>query len=154
MFSVIQRTIEISQTNKRSQNEERWSEISMPLKEGNNHFPKHLKINCWERGEWSTFGIMGSKQHLHCLDVLFDPLGLISTSFLHAPPPHSFSFILMLQIFAPEIERLWSFLMDLRLMLIFLINNREKQCSFPSSCSWKHLYHLIWNIKNKRKKSG
>lgn len=84
MFNIIQRIMKINQTNKKNQNEECSSEISMALKESNNHPPKHLKTNCWEQGKSSTFGIMGSKQHLHCLDVLFDPLGLISISFLHA----------------------------------------------------------------------
>lgn len=53
--------------------------------------------------------ITGSKQHAkgeHCLDRLFDPLGPVSISFLHVPPPHSFSLILTLQIFAPKNERL------------------------------------------------
>lgn len=49
----------------------------------------------------------------HCLERLFDPLGLVSISFLFAPPPHSFPLILMLQIFVPENERLQRFLMDL-----------------------------------------
>lgn len=50
---------------------------------------------------------MGSKQHSggdHCLDRPFDPLGLVSISFLLAPPPHGFPLTLMLQIFPSENE--------------------------------------------------
>lgn len=73
--------------------------------------PKNVfqRTNCREQGKETLGTHTGPKQHSggeQCLDRLFDPLGLVSISFLFAPPPHGFPLILMLQIFVPENERL------------------------------------------------
>lgn len=64
----------------------------MHQEETNNYFPKCPELTAESKGK-KHLGHTGPKQHSggeHCLERLFDPLGIVSISFLFAPPPHGF----------------------------------------------------------------